>query len=202
MTWHRVGMGMHHQVSSLTFAVGMHTLAYITTGLFCQFGFDSMSGVVKKLFCYFWERSFQWDKKMIFLVGYFEYTHERFDLYDQKSCLLPLIIGYWAIGIVILSKVIFIQRRLVLSTFNKDLVRNCWYDRLAKHSSWCTWFHFTGLIRVSRIFEETFFDVFEICLRLSWSARLVWLCSVCKELDDWMTNCKYCRLKSMQWCNC
>ena len=59
-----------------------------------------------------WERSFQWDKKMTFLVGYFEYTHERFDLCDQKSCILPLIIGYWAIGIAILSRVIFIQRRL------------------------------------------------------------------------------------------
>jgi hypothetical protein len=90
----------------------------------------------------------------------------------------------------------------VLSKFDKGFVRNCWYDLLAKHSSWCIWFHFTGLIRMSRIFEETFFDVFEICVRLSWSARLVWLCSVCKELDHWMTDCKCCRLKSMQWCKC
>jgi hypothetical protein len=44
-----VGMDMQHQVSSLTFAAGMHTLGYITACLFCQFGFDSVSAVVKKL---------------------------------------------------------------------------------------------------------------------------------------------------------
>ncbi len=110
MAWHLVGMGMQHQVSSLTFPAGMHTLGNITACLFCQFGFDSCVCCREEVT--FWERSFQWDKKITFLVGYFECTHERLDLYDQKSCLLPLIIGYWAIGIAILSKVIFIQRRL------------------------------------------------------------------------------------------
>ncbi len=90
----------------------------------------------------------------------------------------------------------------VPSKFDKDFVRNCWYDLLAKHSSWCTWFHFTGLIKVSCIFGGDVFRCLEIWVCLSWSARLVWLCSVCKELDHCMTNCKCCRLKSMQWCNC
>jgi hypothetical protein len=49
MVWHRVGMGMQHQVLSLTFADGMHNLGYITACFSCQFEFDFVSDVLKRL---------------------------------------------------------------------------------------------------------------------------------------------------------
>jgi len=49
MVWHRVGMGMQHQVLSLTFADGMHNLGYITACFSCQFEFDFVSAVLKRL---------------------------------------------------------------------------------------------------------------------------------------------------------
>ena len=92
----------------------------------------------------------------------------------------------------------------VLSTFDKGFVRDCWYDLLAKffmvYMVCSVSFHWT--VRVSRTFEETFFNVFEIYVSLSWSELLVWLLSLCKELDHWMTNRKGCRMNNMQWCIC
>ena len=84
-------MGMQHQVSSLTFADGVHDLGYITACFSCQFVFDFVSAVLQRFF--FLSRSFAQETDF-FLVGNFENTHKRFDLCDQGSCLLALTIGY------------------------------------------------------------------------------------------------------------
>ena len=85
-------MGKQHQVSSLTFADGVHDLGYITACFSCQFVFDFVSAVLKRLF--FEHDHFNAQETNFFLVGNFENTHKRFDLCDQGSCLLALTIGY------------------------------------------------------------------------------------------------------------
>ncbi len=102
-----------------------------------------------------------------------------------------------------LSKVIFIQRQLCYVEIRQRLRSELlvWSFGKTFFMVYMVSFYWTDK-SVTYFWGDVFFDDFEICVRLSWSARLVWQCSVCNELDHWMTNCKCCRLKSMQWCNC
>ena len=94
-----------------------------------------------------------------------------------------------ALYLVILDNIRFSYNDWVLSTFNKGIC-----------SVWCL-----GNIFCMMMFHTTYLwgDVFW-CF---WQWALVWLSttcmtSVCKELIHWMTTCKCCKLKSMQWWIC